>query len=108
MNPVKPKLRALLENKGVTVTPIRYVGQGRKLFAIGFDAHNEEGKITLEPQGKGNCFVGFDTNAPEWSDRKHWSQHYYHIEEMNYQPALTVNIGRLKPDILKFFNLHTP
>jgi hypothetical protein len=105
MKPVMPVFRALLESKGVTVLPVRYVGQGRKLFAIGFDAANDQGTITVEPQGDGNCFLSFDQNKGKGDyNRPYWSCHYYHKKD-GFQPAVTKAHSNLKSDMCKFFNI---
>jgi hypothetical protein len=108
MKPAIPKLKQLLVSAGVTVTDVRYLGPGKKLCAIGFDAQNALGTIEVEPKGRRQYFVSFDPVTPKIHNEFVYefpSCMHYSIRKYGFQPSLTKPLSTLKPDLLKFFNI---
>jgi hypothetical protein len=105
MKPALANFKSLLAANCVSLADIRYVGQGKRLVAIGFDAFNKSGGITVEPQYRRGYFVSFNSNTPDPDIFKvHWWQHYAH-KKFGFQPTLTLPVNQMKMDILKFFGI---
>ena len=105
MKPSLPHFKQFLTANGVSVKDIRYLGPGRRLVAIGFDAWSEAGTIEVEPQYPRGYFISFDSSTPHWDIfRQHWSQHYS-PRKYGFQPCLTKPLKTLKPNICEFFKI---
>ena len=105
MKPSLHRFKQFLTANGVTVKDIRYLGPGRRLVAIGFDAWSKAGFIEVEPQYPRGYYISFDSSNPHWDIfRQHWSQHYS-PRKYGFQPPLTKPLKTLKSDICGFFKI---
>lgn len=98
---LKEQYKANLYHGSFDVHPVRYLGPGKKLFAVGFDISNKKlGKVvSIEPKGKNEYLVSF--NPP-----LHLGAvcHHYSKKIKGWQPTLTKPFSSMKLDIAYYFS----